>query len=120
MGLNPGVSGKTLWLSGSSLQGTPPSDKDKPEDEQAYEKVPDYLTDLNAMHEAEKTLGSDSPCNDNRRLYAMNLLSVVLGVDVEPVLPMDWSDCWFLSTPTAAQRAEAFLRTIGKYTEPSK
>jgi hypothetical protein len=63
-------------------------------------KFPDYLNDLNAMHEAEKVLTADEwyeydsmmPLRDPQKIHA-----------------------------TARQRAEAFLRTIGKWTEnPNK
>ena len=55
-----------------------------------YREIPDYLNDLNAMHEAEQTL------DGNQRL---------------PYLVLLQGHCF----PTAAQRAEAFLRTIGKW-----
>ena len=61
--------------------------------------IPDYLNDLNAMHEAEKVLTSEQVTSYVYLLESMN-------------------DRW--STPafaTAAQRAEAFLRTIGKWEE---
>jgi hypothetical protein len=57
--------------------------------------LPDYLNDLNAMHEAEKTLDYND-LNDMEE-------SVSFHFGVTP----------FHST--AAQRAEAFLRTIGKW-----
>lgn len=60
---------------------------------------PDYLNDLNAMHEAEKTLSI-------RELWDMRLeLIKMMSVDYP----------YFHST--AAQRAEAFLRTINKWEE---
>jgi hypothetical protein len=59
-------------------------------------ELPDYLNDLNAMHEAEKVL-TDS---DQKHKYAS-----LLGRH----------DYWLLIHATAAQRAEAFLRTIGKW-----
>lgn len=60
--------------------------------------VPRYLTDLNAMHEAEKVL-------DQRqgRDYRGILLDVCEGIPNA-------------LHATAAQRAEAFLRAIGKWT----
>ena len=62
------------------------------------ENLPSYLSDLNAMHEAEKVL------------FARNDWS---GCDYEQALnDMTSSWCWHA---TAAQRAEAFLRTIGKW-----
>ena len=62
--------------------------------------LPDYLNDLNAMHEAEKWL-------TDGRYYVDDYwdhLSDLCGHD-EPGMIM----------ATARQRAEAFLRTIGKW-----
>jgi hypothetical protein len=59
--------------------------------------LPDYLNDLNAMHEAEKTLS-----DDNLKSYRGWLVVVCNG------------EHW---RATAAQRAEAFLRTIDKWEE---
>jgi hypothetical protein len=56
---------------------------------------PDYLNDLNAIHEAEKVLN-----NVQRERYRTELVYSQAGRDV---------------FATAAQRAEAFLRTIGKW-----
>ena len=62
--------------------------------------IPDYLNDLNAMHEAEKVV-------KDLGLYRKFLYLVVLedpsNVSNEPA----WA--------TAAQRGEAFLKTIGKW-----
>ncbi len=66
----------------------------------------DYLSDLNAMHEAEK--------------------AAIIGTDLEDSyycsLADDFGDgkgcTWHRGmSATAAQRAEAFLRTIGKWNE---
>ena len=68
-------------------------------DPEAWHPLPDFLHDLNAMHEAEKVLTSEQVTSYVYSLESMN-------------------DLW--STPafaTAAQRAEAFLRTIGKWEE---
>jgi hypothetical protein len=59
------------------------------------EFTPDYLNDLNAIHEAEKVLN-----NVQRERYRTELVYSHAGRDV---------------FATAAQRAEAFLRTIGKW-----
>jgi hypothetical protein len=60
--------------------------------------IPDYLNDLNAMHEAEKSL-----TKEQRREYVRTLFQTT---------NTDWdSHC-----ATAAQRTEAFLRTINKWT----
>lgn len=60
-----------------------------------FETLPNYTTDLNAMHEAEKTL---TPIQATTYFVMLDELledRVVFA--------------------TAAQRAEAFLRTIGKW-----
>ena len=62
------------------------------------EVIPDYLNDLNAMHEAEKILTAQQ-----RRSYVRYIFN----------LPV--SECESNTFATAAQRAEAFLRTIGKW-----
>lgn len=60
-----------------------------------------YPNDLNAMHEAEKLL-------DEKNLqftYSHNLYNIVVPENVQPF------------RATAAQRAEALLRTIGKWSD---
>ena len=69
--------------------------------------LPDYLNDLNAMHEAEKVL-----TDDQWPIYRDEIRLVVLG----PIrMVSDW--CKSNIHATASQRAEAFLRTIGKWEE---
>lgn len=62
--------------------------------------IPNYLNDLNAMHEAEKTLTDKA-----HEEFRLNLYEV-LGDDSRLIV-----------SSTAAQRAEAFLLTIGKWEE---
>ena len=69
---------------------------------------PDYLNDLNAMHEAEKVL------TDEQMLNYLDALLDVLGLSG---WYMDIDSVWQMTHTTAAQRAEAFLRTIGKWEE---
>lgn len=70
-----------------------------------FDSLPDYLNDLNAMHEAEKVLTEDQQEQYLNNLYEVcNLHSMI-------------NDAWNLNCATAAQRAEAFLRTIGKWEE---
>jgi hypothetical protein len=64
----------------------------------SYNFLPDYCTDLNAMHEAEKML-------DFNQLR-----------DMEDNVSFRFAVLPFHAT--AAQRAEAFLRTLGKWEEP--
>ena len=67
---------------------------------------PDYLNDLNAMHEAEKVL-----TKEQKHKYLNHLSEFTEGRrDTDYV----WWDTIFA---TASQRAEAFLRTIGKWKE---
>jgi len=67
---------------------------------------PDYLNDLNAMHEAEKILdttnGGPTSGDCLRYVYCRELYKLV----------PEWMQPF---RATAAQRAEAFLRAIGKW-----
>lgn len=77
--------GRWLWHRGQQNLKTPP----------------DYLNDLNAMHEAEKVLiarGDDN--HDGCGTPSFDYYRQKIG-----------------KCATAAQRAEAFLRTIGKWEE---
>jgi hypothetical protein len=71
--------------------------------------LPDYINDLNAMHEAEKLL-SDNEWDD--KFYHW-LGFVVSGGQSEQL----WEYRKALVHATASQRAEALLRTIGKWTD---
>jgi|688.fasta_scaffold2172039_1 hypothetical protein len=92
--------------------GTPPNRKYTCE-------LPNYTGCLNAMHEAEKTI----PKRD-KGIYA-DILMRVVGPDGETDMVDDYGE-WSTSpttslfailNATAAQRAEAFLKTIGKWEE---
>lgn len=65
-------------------------------------RLPGYLNDLNAMHEAEKVLHPERPHSNPWVSYRLNCLKIA-------------GDCSLHAT--AAQRAEAFLRTLGKWEE---
>lgn len=68
--------------------------------------LPDYLNDLNAMHEAEKMLPESK-----RPTYVM----LLLGDVPEETLDLDIAESeWLLATRTARQRAEAFLEVKGR------
>jgi len=83
-------------------------------------QLPDYLNDLNAMHEAEKSLNLDQ-----KRKHAWILTQLLNNFTVW--LPDEYESlsCWDMSlhdisaclAATAAQRAEAFLRTLNLWTE---
>jgi hypothetical protein len=64
--------------------------------------LPDYLNDLNAMHEAEKVLERNQCW-----LYASELRNILSKLNNYDALG--------LFHATASQRAEAFLRTLGKW-----
>ena len=73
-------------------------------DPEAWHPLPDFLHDLNAMHEAEKVLIGDEP--ENSELWCDFQTNLVIACPA------------YLSYhATASQRAEAFLRTIGKWEE---
>ena len=76
-----------------------------------YVPIPNYLNDLNAMHEAEKVL------EDTQLLiYRIKLSNIVYKYDLfKPYIKARGSGA--VIHATAAQRAEAFLRTIGKWIE---
>ena len=62
--------------------------------------LPDYLNDLNAMHEAEREIGKRGlAC----QLAYLHFLSPVHSE-------------WTLATSTAAQRAKAFLKALNLWT----
>ena len=69
--------------------------------------MPNYLFDLNAMHDAEKVL------KQRWSNYCEKLLEIV---EPEP-RSLEVCHYWNLLHATASQRAEAFLRTIGKWEE---
>lgn len=62
-----------------------------------YHEPPDYLNDLNAMHEAEKVL-----TRDQWETYLQRIWSVCSST----------SEDFVIAHATAKQRAEAFCRTL--------
>ena len=75
-------------------------------DPEAWHPLPDYLNDLNAMHEALRTL------NEDQMVSMDHHLDVVVGNGKQGL-----NYEYFLWSATAAQLAEAFLFTIGKWKE---
>lgn len=83
----------------------------KPVGEQGpFREVPDYLNDLNAMHEAEMSLNPDQ-----QKRFIEYLIEG--EAHDEYCTEMLWDSSWVAAHATAAQRAEAFLRTLGKWEE---
>lgn len=69
-----------------------------------FEELPDYLDDLNAMHEAEKTLDDTVDMTDSDKVrYSENLGWIMVRK--------------FVWEATATQRAEAFLKTLNLWKE---
>jgi hypothetical protein len=72
--------------------------------------LPDYLNDLNAMHEAVISIN----CMIGKRAkHREELCRVVNGRNFKGDLNTEHE--WRMEHATAAQRAEAFLRTINKW-----
>ena len=85
---------------GKSPYGVPPR--------RGYEvSLPNYTQDLNAMHEAEKVLTYEQAEEFVEQLYLADQKNNLAEN------PPPWR--FNVASATAAQRAEAFLRTIGKW-----
>lgn len=74
-------------------------------DSDEFEQLPDYCNDLNAMHEAQKVL---TPTEFEAYRW------ILWGLCKQPQVT-EWNRAYL--SATAAQRAEAFLRTLGKWEE---
>lgn len=74
-------------------------------DRREWHWIPDYLNDLNAMHEAEKVLTEDQGGE----------FEEILERICQDQLELDGTNHWLrfrVAHATAAQRAEAFLKTL--------
>jgi hypothetical protein len=80
-------------LSAKGLMGKPPQKLC------SFGYIPNYCNDLNAMHEAEKVLTTEQ-----KNAFCNHLLPSEYGI-------------WWAIHTIARQRAEAFLRTVGKWEE---
>lgn len=81
--------------------------------------APDYLNDLNAMHEAEKVLNANEYAKYAELLSRVHPTYCTLVLDRHEPREDFYCETFSLIHATAAQRAEAFLRTIGKWEESS-
>jgi hypothetical protein len=79
--------------------------------ENGMAQLPSYLTDLNAMHDAEQKLWAIDW--NSRHIFTDHLANIISGHEVNH---FQWGADHLLDA-TAAERAEAFLRTIGKWAE---
>lgn len=75
------------------------------------ESLPNYLTSLDAMHEAEQVIMQQGL--SIMQNYVDNLRVVIFGEAAE--VDGSYEEMASVIHATAAQRAEAFLRTIGKW-----
>tara|TARA_R110000822_G_scaffold262724_1_gene387086 strand:+ start:340 stop:684 length:345 start_codon:yes stop_codon:yes gene_type:complete len=73
--------------------------------EENREIIPDYLNDLNAMHEAEKIIPRQLFHVDYWQKGYGRFQQILSSLTITPY------------SATASHRAEAFLRTIGKWEE---
>jgi hypothetical protein len=76
-----------------------------------YRDLPDYLNDLNAMHEAKKALWAKDWAY--RYIFNDHLANIIKGRIVNR---NEWDAETFLDA-TAAEQAEAFLKTLGLWEE---
>jgi len=84
------------------------------------DSVPDFLNDLNQMHEAEETMNADECVEYARQLmkhhptYCVTVLEK--GAELEDIAYQTWQ----VIHATAAQRAECFLRGKGLWKDSEK
>lgn len=78
-------------------------------DDELSERIPDYPNDLNAMFEAEKILTPKET-----EVYVLILLDMMQIPHAFRHLTRTY---YLVMHATAEQRAEAFLKTIGKWEE---
>lgn len=81
--------------------------------------LPDYLNDLNAMHEAEAFAMSDLMDSDQWEEYGKHLETYHPSATLLTGESVDYHEFATLMHSTARQRAEAFLRTLGLWEEPT-
>lgn len=76
-----------------------------PENHHCFQ-LPEYTTDLNAMHEVEKAIAADKWAD-----FLCELRAVVCE-SADEVINSDPETVWCMVHATAAQRAEAFCRAL--------
>ncbi len=81
--------------------------------------LPDFLNDLNAMHEAEKVLTEEQKWNYGNTLALMVLSKerAYFGEKEDSEPNLNGFGHFALATLTASQRAEALLKTLGLWVE---
>lgn len=99
---NAATNGNTLWATKDAPSTNYPRE---------YSVVPDYLNDLNAVHEAEKMLTDEQRERYANTLYRMPAFDAIKDT-YEDIL---FDAVFKLIHATAAQRTEALLRTLGRW-----
>ena len=94
-----GREGEDVW----EMCGTNPEGERAP--------FPDYLNDLNAMHQVEKVIVPSSEYTLSSYMFELSKIVIPAGSTRRGLISE------YIFHATAAQRAEAFLRTIGKWEE---
>ena len=84
-------------------------------DPEAWHPLPNFLNDLNAMSVALDTLNDDQQWQFIQHLNEITRNKDHSYADDWFIQDTDWT--WRMVNATATQRAEAFLRTIGKWEE---
>jgi hypothetical protein len=74
--------------------------------------LPDYLNNLNAMHEAEKAFIGDASSAMTFAMYLLRINGQSISTEHDD---LNCDHAWIAAHATAAQRAEAFLRTLDKW-----
>lgn len=92
-----------------------PQHWDNPDDNGLEDEPPNYCADLNAMNEAEKYF-DDKP-SDVRSLWLDNLAICLQWPETKNAAELRFEVSYLQARSNARQRAEAFLRTIGKWKE---
>jgi hypothetical protein len=77
-------------------------------------RAPNYTNDLNAMHDAEKTL-TQAQCGPYVEMTCSVQAYDAADDVMDEMIVKPCEHMWFHST--ARQRAEAFLRTLGKWVD---
>ncbi len=102
------IAEKCGWRTQPGSQGKCWEQTDCLEDGWFYaSELPDYLNDLNATHEAEKALTADDAETGSHWRFIQELIYVTKAESMEM-----HREVFVVAHATAAQRAEAFLRTL--------
>jgi hypothetical protein len=106
-----GTGWKGSWIHQRLIGCKPTFHKGKVVSYLIEQTVPDYLNDLNAMREVEKLLIGDDPKVEVRRVDYCLWLTMLISAAKQGGAVSEFDKLH----ATARQRAEAFLRAIGKW-----